>query len=153
MPGPRATRIIGVVLRLHTLRHEIARAFLRELAGRLSVDATSTWAYRSRSQRLRNGAGSLLRVSSDVVWRPTPLVSLLYLLQARTQSRLRYGVGELGSALAPPDVLRRQRALVVAAPIALTLAAAAVHARRRRATDAAQLASPSAEETPVAARV
>lgn len=142
-----------VVFFLTVFRREIARALLREFADQLSVDAGRTRRPRSRAQRLRNGVGALLRVSSDLAWRPTSLVSLSYLLRAGTQSRLRFGISELGSAVAPPASLQRHRALVVGAPIMVALAATAVYARRLRAEHDAQSASWSAEEAPVAARV
>jgi hypothetical protein len=141
------------VLFLTDLRREIARALLREFAGRLSVDRVRLRTQRSRAERARNGVGALLGVTSDVAWRPTPLISLFYFAQAGTRSRLRLGIGELGSAVAPPAVLKRHRALVVAAPLMAALVATAVQARRRRAEPDPQPSSPSSEETLVAARV
>jgi hypothetical protein len=135
---------------LTALRRATARAFLRELAARLAVDALPTRAQRSRLQRLRNGIGALLWVSSEVAWRPTPWVSLYYVTRSRAQMQLRYGVGELGSVLSPPAVMRRHRAVTVAAPIMAALAVA-VHAKRRRSEHIAQAASPQADEPRIAA--
>jgi hypothetical protein len=142
-----------VVLFFADLRREIARGLLREFAGRLEVDRVRLRTRRSRAERARSGVGALLGVSSDVAWRPTPLISLFYFVQPGTRSRLRYGISELGSAVAPPAALKRHRAFVLAAPILAALAATAVHARRLRAEHEAQPASPSPEEAPVASRV
>jgi hypothetical protein len=139
------------VLFLTALRRETARTLLRALGTRLLVDAVPTLAQRSRAQRHRNGIGALLAVSSDVAWRPTPLVSLFYGTRAGAQARLRYGIGELGSALAPPAVMKRHRAVVVTTPIVAALVAGAAIAKRRRTEPIAQPASPDADEARVVA--
>jgi hypothetical protein len=127
------------MLWLTALRHEVSRAAVGALASVVAfdVDPVPTGARRSQMQHLRNGVGSLLRVTSRVAWRPTPLVSLLYLVSERMQRELRYGFGELGRALAPPaPVRRRQLPLLLLAPAA---AGVVVLARKGHAQDSEQL--------------
>jgi hypothetical protein len=117
---------------LTVLRRELARAGLESLARVMAVDAAPTRARRSRKQHLRNGIGAILQASSQVAWRPTPLVSLLYLGRAKVQSDLRYGLDEFGQALFPPRYAHRRRALVLAAaPSVAGILAVAVRTRHK----------------------
>jgi hypothetical protein len=117
---------------LNVLRRELARAGLESLARAVAVDAAPTRARRSRKQHLRNGVGAILQASSQVAWRPTPFVSLLYLGRAKVQSELRYGLDEVGQALFPPRYAHRRRALVLAAaPSVAGILAVAVRTRHK----------------------
>jgi hypothetical protein len=124
-------RIIRVVLFLNVMRREAARATLASIASVLAVNRA-----RSRRQHLRNGMAALLSASSEIAWRPTPLVSLFYLTRRRVQAELTYGLGEFGAALSPPAVLRQRRALLFAAPTSAAIVATAVLRARRRASEA-----------------
>ena len=125
-----AMRIIRVVLFLNVMRREAARAALVGIAGALAVNRA-----KSRRQHLRNGIAALLSASSEIAWRPTPLVSLFYLTRRRVQAELNYGLGEVGTALSPPPVLRR-RALLFAGPASVAVVATGVIRARRRASEA-----------------
>jgi hypothetical protein len=125
-------RIIRVVLFLNVIRREAARATIAGIAEALVVNRA-----KSRRQHLRNGIAALLSASSQIAWRPTPLVSLVYLTRRRVQAELTYGLGEVGAALSPPPVLRQRRALLVAGPASAAVVATAVLLARRRASEAA----------------
>ena len=92
---------------------------------------------KSRRQHLRNGMAGLLGASSEIAWRPTPLVTLFYLRRRQVQADLAYGLREIGTALMPPTALRQRRALLVAGPASAALVATAVVRARRRASAAA----------------
>src|SRR6266550_4152878 len=125
-----AMQIIRLVLFLNVMRREAARAALVGIAGALAVNRA-----KSRRQHLRNGIAALLSASSEIAWRPTPLVSLFYLTRRRVQAELNYGLGEVGAALSPPAVLRR-RALLFAGPASVAVVATGVIRARRRASEA-----------------
>ena len=119
------------MLFLNAMRHEAARAALVGMASMLAVNRP-----KSRRAHLRNGAAALLSASSEIAWRPTPLVSLFYLRRRRVQAELAYGLGEVGAALSPPTVLRQRRALLLAGPTSAALIATAVVRARRRTSEA-----------------
>lgn len=120
------------MLFLNVIGREAARSTLAGIAGILAVSRA-----RSRRQHLRNGMAGLLSASSEVAWRPTPLVSLFYLRRRQVQADLAYGLREVGTALSPPTVLRQRRVLLVAGPASAALIATAVVRARRRAAGAA----------------
>ena len=124
--------MIRVVLFLDAIRREAGRSTLAEIAGMLAVSRA-----KSRRQHLRNGMAGLLSASSEIAWRPTPLVTLFYLRRRQVQADLAYGLREVGTALMPPTALRHRRALLVAGPASAALVATAVVRARRRASDAA----------------
>jgi hypothetical protein len=112
------------VLFLNVMRREFARATLRWIATDLAVRRAA-----SRRGHLRNGVGALLAASSEIAWRPTPLVSLFYVTRPRVRAQLNYGVAELATALSPPAVLRRHRTLAGASASAVLVGLAVVRAR------------------------
>jgi hypothetical protein len=135
-------RIIRVVLFLNAIRREAARATLAGIADALAVNRA-----KSRRQHLRNGIAALLSASSQIAWRPTSLVSLVYLTRRRVQAELTYGLGEVGAALSPPIVLRQRRALLFAGPASAAVVATGVLLARRRASQAAAASEAAATET------
>jgi hypothetical protein len=130
------------VLFLNVIRREAARATIVGIAEALAVNRA-----KSRRQHLRNGIAALLSASSQIVWRPTPLVSLVYLTRRRPQAELTYGLGEVGAALFPPRALRQRRALLVAGPASAAVVATAVLLARRRASEAAAASEAAGTET------
>jgi hypothetical protein len=71
--------------------------------------------------------------SSRVAWRPSLTVSLYYVTRTFVRSELRYGVRELGRALAPPATAPKPRTLALAAAPGIA-AVVALGARTRRDT-------------------
>jgi hypothetical protein len=120
------------MLFLNMMRREAARATVEAIGQSIAVDLVGARARRSRRQHLRNGIGAILQATSRVAWRPTPLVSFLYLTRGNVQSELRYGLDELRRGLRPSSVQAR-RALVLAAASSFAVALAlVVRARSKR---------------------
>src|SRR2546423_15530331 len=105
-----------VMLFLTLLLRAAARMVLGAIGQRILFDALPTTRRRSRVQHLRNGIGTLMLTSSRLAWRPSLTVSLYYVTRTVVQSELRYGLRELGHALAPPDEVPKRRTLALAAP-------------------------------------
>jgi len=115
------------------LRREVARQLLTEIGRGISFDPVPTRMKRSRRQHLRNGVGSLVSTSGNVVFRSAP-ATFLYLSRAKARRELGYALGELVHA-GRPETARQRAALVAAATGVAVGVAVAVRARRNGAAD------------------
>jgi hypothetical protein len=112
------------------MRREAVRLALGSVAEAIAVDRRPRWRVVTRRDHLQNGVAALLDVCSEVAWRPGS-VALFLATGERVQAELRYGLGELRQALAPParTSWRTQRVLLVGVPAAA--AALGILARAR----------------------
>lgn len=113
------------------LRREVARQLLTEIGRGISFDAVPTRMTRSRREHLRNGVGTLVSTSGNVVFRSAP-ATFIYLSRAKARTELRYALGELVNA-GRPETARQRAALVAAAAGVAVGVAVAVRARRNGA--------------------
>jgi hypothetical protein len=129
--------MLRTMLFLTVLRREAARAIFESLSRTVAfdIDRVASRYRRSRGQHLRNGVGALLHGASRVAWRPTPFVSLFYLLRENVTSDFSYGVNELGHAFSPPAVLRKPRSLLAVSPVVAAVAVVIARSRNGGESD------------------
>jgi hypothetical protein len=135
----RAGQKLPMMLFLLLLRRTAARMVLDAIGRRILFDAVPTTHRRSRLQHLRNGVGTLMLTSSRFVWRPSLTVSLYYMTRTVVRSELRYGLREVGHALALPDEAPKRQTLALAAAPGILAGVALVERARRRTGEPPEL--------------
>ena len=132
---------------LEEVRRELTRQGVSQVGRALIEDPVRGRGRKAREQHLRNAAGSLVVVASQLAWRRSGTLTLWIVTRKAVRAQLGYGLAELRQAASGSPNGRRRVTPAYAAIAGATAALAAgvggmlARARRKAGTDAGDQSS------------